>query len=91
MYKCEVCGNIVEIVGEGVGTLVCCGQQMRLMLRNTIDATREKHIPVATADKGKISIKVGEVAHPMDESHYIEWIELLSDDRIGRQHLRPGG
>lgn len=90
IYKCEVCGNIVEVVHAGGGELVCCGQAMKLCAENTTDAAREKHVPVVEKITGGYKVKVGSVAHPMEEKHYIEWIELLADGKAYRQFLNPG-
>ncbi|OHD75827.1 MAG: desulfoferrodoxin [Spirochaetes bacterium RIFOXYC1_FULL_54_7] len=90
VYKCNVCGNIVEVLHGGVGDLVCCGEPMKLMTENTVDAAKEKHIPVIqkTADGWRVT--VGAVAHPMEEKHYIEWIELIADGIVYRAVLKPG-
>jgi len=90
VYKCEVCGNIVEVLHGGEGELVCCGQPMKLYRENTVDAAREKHVPVLEKIKGGYKVKVGSVPHPMEEKHYIEWIELLADGKAYRQFLNPG-
>ena len=90
VYKCAVCGNIVEVIHVGEGTLVCCGQPMRLLTENTTDAAEEKHVPVIEKVDGGIRVKVGEVKHPMEEKHYIEWIEVIADGRAYRQFLSPG-
>jgi superoxide reductase len=90
IYKCSVCGNIVEFVHVGGGTLVCCGKEMILQTENTVDASKEKHIPVIEKTKNGILVKVGSVAHPMEEKHFIEWIELIADERIYRKNLKPG-
>jgi len=90
VYKCELCGNIVEVLHGGVGELVCCGQPMRLMTENTVDAAKEKHVPVIEKISGGYKVKVGAVAHPMEDKHYIEWIELLADGKAFRQFLDPG-
>ena len=90
VYKCEKCGNIVEVVHASTGQLVCCGQPMKLLVENTTDAAREKHVPVIEKGTDKITVKVGSVAHPMEEKHYIEWIELIADGRVYRQYLKPG-
>jgi len=90
IYKCEVCGNMVEIIHEGAGELVCCDQPMKLMEENTTDAALEKHVPVIEKTEDGIKVKVGSVPHPMQEEHYIEWIELISDGRAYRQFLSPG-
>jgi len=92
IFKCEVCGHIVEVVHEGKGELVCCGQPMKLFKENTVDASKEKHIPVhELTGTGVIKAKVGSVPHPMEEKHYIEWIEVVTDDgKAYRQFLKPG-
>jgi len=90
IYKCKVCGNIVEVLHEGAGELVCCGQPMILREENTVDAAREKHVPVVEKTTGGVKVKVGSVAHPMEEKHYIEWIEIISDGKAYRQFLKSG-
>ncbi|MFB0505829.1 MAG: desulfoferrodoxin [Thermodesulfobacteriota bacterium] len=91
IYKCEVCGNIVEVLHEGKGELVCCGQPMKLFVENTVDAAREKHVPVVEKTAGTFKVKVGSVPHPMEEEHYIEWVEIIVDGKAYRQFLKPGG
>lgn len=90
IYKCEVCGNIVEIIHEGVGQLVCCNQPMKLYEENIVDASKEKHVPVIEKIEGGYKVKVGSVPHPMEEKHYIEWIELVADGKAYREFLKPG-
>ena len=90
VYKCELCGNIVEVLDGGAGQLVCCGKPMSLLEERTADAATEKHVPVIEKSEGKIIVKVGSVPHPMEEGHYIEWIELLADGKAYRQFLNPG-
>ena len=90
IYKCEVCGNIVEVLHEGKGELVCCGQPMKLYEENTVDAAKEKHVPVIEKIEGGFKVKVGSVTHPMEEKHYIEWIEVIVDGKAYRQFLKPG-
>jgi superoxide reductase len=90
IYKCEVCGNIVEVIHEGKGELVCCGQPMKLFKENTVDAAKEKHVPVIEKTADGYTVKVGAVAHPMEEKHYIEWIELVADGVAYRKFLKPG-
>jgi len=91
IYKCEVCGNIVEVVHGGGGELVCCGQPMKLFVENTVDAAREKHVPVVEKTADGIKVKVGSVAHPMEEKHYIEWVEVIdAEGKAYRQFLAPG-
>ena len=91
IYKCEVCDNIVEVVHAGAGELVCCGQPMKLMAENTTDASREKHVPVIVKVSGGVKVSVGSIPHPMEEKHYIEWIEIIADGKAYRQFLNPGG
>jgi superoxide reductase len=90
IYKCEVCGNIVEMLHPGAGELVCCGQPMKLFRENTVDAAKEKHVPVIEMTPAGIKVKVGSVAHPMEEAHYIEWIEVIADGKAYRKFLKPG-
>ena len=90
VYKCEVCGNIVEVLHEGVGELVCCGQPMTLLVANTVDAAKEKHVPVLEKTGDGYKVTVGSVAHPMEDKHYIQWIELIADGKAYRQFLNPG-
>lgn len=90
VYKCELCGNIVEVVHGGGASLVCCGQDMKLMVENTVDAAKEKHVPVIEIMDGGVKVKVGSVPHPMEEKHYIEWVEIVADGTAYRQFLKPG-
>ena len=90
IYKCEVCGNIVEMVHAGVGELVCCGQPMKLMEEKTEDSSVEKHVPIIKKEGGGIRVIVGSTAHPMEEKHFIEWIELIADGVVYRKWLSPG-
>jgi superoxide reductase len=90
VYKCAVCGNIVEVVHAGEGTLSCCGQPMTLQVENTTDASKEKHVPVIEKTKDGYKVSVGSVAHPMEEKHFIEWIELVADGIAYRAFLAPG-
>jgi superoxide reductase len=90
VYKCIKCGNIVEVLHGGVGQLVCCNEPMKLMREGTIDAAVEKHVPVIAKTAGGFQVKVGAVSHPMEEKHYIEWIEIIADGRVYRRFLKPG-
>ncbi len=90
VYKCELCGNIVEVLHGGEGELVCCGQPMKLMTENTVDAAKEKHVPVMEKSAEGTKVKVGSVPHPMEEKHYIEWIEVIDGGKVYRQFLQPG-
>ena len=91
VYKCEICGNIVEMLHGGKGELVCCGQPMKLFDEKTADTSTEKHVPFIIREGDRYIVKVGEnTAHPMEEKHYIEWIELIVDGVIHRKYLKPG-
>jgi len=90
IYRCDVCGNMVEVVRSGKGQLVCCGQPMILEEANTKDASLEKHVPVIEKTEKGFRVQVGETIHPMTEEHYIEWIELLADGQAFRKFLNPG-
>lgn len=90
IYKCGICGNIVMVMHGGAGTLVCCGQDMALESENTVDAALEKHVPVAEKVDGGVKVSVGSVAHPMEEKHWIEWIELVANGQSLIQFLNPG-
>ena len=90
IYKCEECGNIVEVIHAGPGALTCCSMPMELQEEKTADAATEKHVPVIEKVDGGCKVKVGSVPHPMEEDHYIEWIEILGDGKAYRQFLKPG-
>lgn len=90
VYKCETCGNIVEVLHAGNGDLVCCGKPMKLMVENTTDASKEKHVPVIEKTASGIKVKVGSAPHPMEEKHYIEWVQIIADGKAYRQFLSPG-
>jgi len=103
VYKCNICGNIIEVLHSGAGQLVCCGQPMELLSEKIRDDGLEKHVPViertpyhpakagATGQTESIvKVKVGSVPHPMEQAHYIEWIEIITDDRVYRKFLKPG-
>jgi len=92
VYKCSICGNMVEIVHAGAGELVCCGQPMKQMQAGTSDGAAEKHVPVIEKVEGGYTVKVGSVEHPSTEAHYIEWIELICTKcgKVQRKHLKPG-
>ncbi|WP_022670370.1 desulfoferrodoxin [Hippea alviniae] len=91
VYKCEICGNIIEVLHEGADALVCCGQPMKLLEEKTADTSTEKHVPFIKREGNAYIVKVGEnTAHPMEENHYIEWIELIVDGAVYRKFLKPG-
>jgi superoxide reductase len=90
IYKCNICGNIVEVLYAGGGQLVCCGQPMELLKEKIEDVGKEKHVPVIEKTETGIIVKVGSVSHPMEEKHYIEWIEIIADGASYRKFLKPG-
>ncbi|MBN2019651.1 MAG: desulfoferrodoxin [Sedimentisphaerales bacterium] len=90
IYKCQKCGNIVEVLHGGAGELVCCGQPMEKLTAKTADAGKEKHVPVIEKLADGFKVKIGSIPHPMEEKHYIEWIELLADGMAYRRFLKPG-
>lgn len=90
IYRCAVCGNVVEVVHAAGGQLVCCGQPMNRMEENSVDAATEKHVPVVKRVDGGYLVSVGSVEHPMLPEHYIEWIELVTPERVLRRYLAPG-
>jgi superoxide reductase len=90
IYKCEVCGNIIEVLHSADGELVCCGEPMKLFEENTVDAAKEKHVPMVESISDGVRVKVGSDPHPMEESHYIEWIEIVQGEKYCRQFLKPG-
>lgn len=90
IYKCNICGNIVEVLFVGGGELVCCGQPMEMLLEKTKEEGSEKHLPVIEKTDGGVKIKVGSVSHPMTAEHYIEWIEVIAGEKSYRKFLKPG-
>jgi len=90
LWRCPVCGNVVEVIFVGGGELVCCGQPMQLLQENTVDASLEKHIPVVTDLGDKIEVAIGSIPHPMEEKHYITSIEVLTEKKVLRKELKPG-
>jgi len=90
VYKCNICGNIVEVLHTGVGQLVCCGQPMELLREKTVDIGLEKHVPVIEKVGNKVEVKVGSVPHPMEQKHYVEWIEIIANGKTCRKFLKPG-
>ena len=90
VYKCDLCGNIVQVLVGGGGELVCCGESMKKLTENTVDAAKEKHVPAIEKIDGGYKVKVGSVAHPMEEKHWIQWIELIADGKSYFQFLDPG-
>ncbi|MBT5017018.1 desulfoferrodoxin [Candidatus Peregrinibacteria bacterium] len=89
-YKCFVCGNIVGVMHPAAGELVCCNQPMRLLTENTEDAAEEKHVPIIEKTATGYKVTVGSIEHPMQDDHFIEWIELEADGQIHRKYLKPG-
>ncbi len=90
VYRCEICGNIVETLHAGGGTLVCCGQEMKKLEEQTADAAQEKHVPVKEKTEEGVKVKVGSVPHPMEENHYIQWIQVMTEEWSYRRFLKPG-
>jgi len=90
VYRCNICGNIVEVLHTGVGQLVCCGQPMELLTEKTTDIGLEKHVPVIEKIGNKVKVKIGSVPHPMEQKHYIEWIEIIANGKTCRKFLKPG-
>ncbi|MDY0164355.1 desulfoferrodoxin [Desulfobotulus sp.] len=90
VYRCDLCGNVVEVMHGGAAALVCCGQPMVHLTENTVDAAKEKHVPVIERIPGGVKVVVGSVEHPMLEKHYVEWIEVIADNRVYRKDLNPG-
>ena len=89
VYKCDVCGNIVQVLHGGVGSMICCSKPMKLLDELTEEQGKEKHVPVIEKIDGGVKVKVGSIPHPMEENHYIEWIEVIAGDKIWRKHLNP--
>ncbi len=89
-YRCDICGNIVAMIEDGGGELVCCGEPMKLLKANTTDAATEKHVPVCKRDGNKLNVVVGSVPHPMTEEHYIQWIAIAQDSLTQHVALKPG-
>jgi superoxide reductase len=89
-YHCEACGNLVALINKGGGTLVCCDQEMTRLNANSVDASKEKHVPDVTREDGKIKVAVGSTLHPMVPEHYIQWVALVAGDRVEFKYLKPG-
>jgi len=89
-YRCDKCGNLVALINSGGGTLVCCGQEMTLLKANTFDASVEKHVPFVEKENGKVKVTVGSTIHPMIDEHFIEWIALVTENKIELVYLKPG-
>lgn len=90
VYRCPICGNIVEVISPAGGTLVCCGKPMILLEPNTTDGAVEKHVPVIDVIEGGYKVTVGSVSHPMLEAHYVQWIDLVTEHSVLRRFLKPG-
>jgi len=91
VYRCASCGNLISVVHGAGGSLVCCGQEMMLLKENTTDAAVEKHLPVIEKNGSTVKVTVGKVPHPMEEKHFIEVVSVLTEDRLYRAYLKPGG
>ncbi len=90
VYKCDLCGNIIDVLHGGGGELVCCGEPMKLVTENTVDAAKEKHVPLVEKTANGYKVTVGSTLHPMEAKHYIEWIEIIADGKSYKQFLQPG-
>jgi superoxide reductase len=90
IYRCDVCGTMTEVLQGGQGALFCCSEPMKRLEKNTVDASREKHVPVIERGDGVITVRVGSVPHPMEDKHIIAWIEVIAEGMVHRQFLRPG-
>lgn len=90
IYKCALCGDMIEIILAGKGDLICCGQPMQLLKENTTDASLEKHVPLIVKTETGFKVIIGSVPHPMEQSHYIQWIELIADGKSYKEFLKPG-
>lgn len=89
-FKCPICGNVIEVVNGDINRVKCCNKELELLVANTTDGALEKHVPVYEIDNNEIIIKIGEVIHPMEEKHYIMWINLVTDNKVIRVSLKPG-
>jgi len=90
IYKCGDCGDMFEVIREGTAKLQCCGKELEPLQEKTTDEGNEKHVPVIEKTDTGVKVKVGSVPHPMEEKHYIEWIEIMADNRVYRKFLKPG-
>ena len=90
IYKCDTCGNIIEVLHGGDGELVCCGESMKLFEEKTADQSKEKHVPVMEMTEDDLKVTVGSTPHPMEEKHFIEWIEIQDRGKSYRHYLSPG-
>ncbi len=90
IYKCPSCGVIFEVLRDADCQMACCGKPMEKLAANTVDASKEKHVPAIEQLADGFKVKIGSVPHPMEQKHYIEWIELLADGKAYRQFLVPG-
>lgn len=89
LFRCEICGNIVELINDGGGTLVCCGEEMVEIAISTEENTYEKHIPFVEKEGNEVTVQIGKTIHPMIDAHYIEWIAVVEEDRIQKVILKP--
>ena len=89
IYKCEICGNIIKVLENGPGQLVCCGKHMNLLEEKTQEQGNEKHLPILQREQEKVSVKVGDIEHPMKQEHYIQWIEVITENKTYRKELNP--
>jgi superoxide reductase len=90
VYKCAACGHVVEVLNAGAGKIVCCDKPMEHLAAKTTDQGKEKHVPVIEKFNGSYKVKIGSIPHPMEEKHFIQWIEIITDGKVYRQTLKPG-
>lgn len=90
VYHCEVCGNLMVKAVDGSEALVCCGEDMKLLEADTVDAAKEKHVPEVSRDGDVVNVVVGSVEHPMEEKHYITNIFAVQDGKVQIAYLKPG-
>lgn len=90
LYKCKKCGKVIEIINGCLSSTICCDEQMIEIVPNKSDGAWEKHVPYITINDDKINVRIGEIEHPMDDNHYIEWISCCYDNYIVRKYLKPG-
>ena len=90
VYVCKLCGNVLEVLSPGSATIVCCNKPMESLVANTVDASKEKHVPVFEKTETGIKVSVGSAAHPMEEKHLINFIEVMTKTQVLRAELTPG-
>ncbi len=90
IYKCDVCGQVIQVLNKSAGTLVCCNKPMRLLQEKTIDAGSEKHVPIIKQEGSNVEVRIGSIPHPMTTEHYIQWIKIITTREEQLIKLKPG-